>query len=256
VVEYTSNGQPLTITGQDPQTIDLSTGASYEPPPLDIARSLIWQSGQYVAQTASGKIRRLSVALPAPQEITGPWEVSFDPKWGGPEKVTFETLEDWSKRPEDGIKYFSGTATYRTTFQSAFRNPGYPLGAEITLDLGRVEVMAEVALNGKPLGTLWKPPYRVDVTDSIKPSTNTLEIKVVNLWVNRQTGDELLPEDSDRNPDGTLKSWPRWLTEGKPSPTGRLTFTSWRLWKKNDPLSPSGLIGPVRIQAAEKIPFP
>jgi hypothetical protein len=111
--------------------------------------------------------------------------------------------------------------------------------------------MAEVKLNGKDLGILWKPPFRVDVTGACKPGENTLEVKVVNLWINRMIGDEQLPEDSERNADGTLKSWPKWLEEGKPSPTGRYTFTSWRLWKKNSPLQESGLLGPVRIQAAE-----
>jgi hypothetical protein len=250
--EYTVDGRPLTISGQDPQTIRLAAGVSSEIPPLDVARGLIWQSGEYILQSAGRKTRRLVVALPEPEEIAGPWEVSFDPKWGGPEKVTFQTLEDWSKRPEEGIKYYSGVASYRTTFQSNIQRPT----SSIVLDLGRVEVMAQVALNGKPLGTLWKPPYRVDVTNSIKSGKNTLEINVVNLWVNRQIGDEQLPEDSDRNPNGTLKSWPAWLNAGEPSPTGRRTFTSWRLWKKTDPLSPSGLLGPVKIHAAEQIAVP
>jgi GH25 family lysozyme M1 (1,4-beta-N-acetylmuramidase) len=66
--------------------------------------------------------------------------------------------------------------------------------------------------------------------------------------INRMIGDEQLPEDSERNPNGTLKSWPKWLAEGKPSPTGRFTFTSWRLWQKDSPLQESGLLGPVTIQ--------
>ena len=111
--------------------------------------------------------------------------------------------------------------------------------------------MAEVRLNGKDLGVRWKPPFRLDVTEALKTGQNQLEVKVVNLWINRQIGDEQLPEDSDRNPNGTLKSWPAWLAEGKPSPAGRYTFTSWRLWKKDDPLIESGLLGPVLIQSAE-----
>ena len=178
------------------------------------------------------------------QELASPWEVTFDPKWGGPEKpVTFDKLEDWSKRPEPGIRYYSGTAVYRTTFQSKVGNPK----SKIVLDLGKVAIMAEVRLNGRDLGILWKPPFRVDVTDALKPGENTLELRVVNLWINRQIGDEQLPEDSDRNPSGNLKSWPQWLQDGKPSPTGRYTFTSWRLWKKDDPLAESGLLGPVTL---------
>jgi hypothetical protein len=93
----------------------------------------------------------------------------------------------------------------------------------------------------------------VDITGAAKAGENALEIKVVNLWINRQIGDEQLPEDSDRNPNGTLKSWPRWLEAGQHSPTGRYTFTSWRLWKKDDPLAESGLLGPVTIQAAQSV---
>jgi hypothetical protein len=111
--------------------------------------------------------------------------------------------------------------------------------------------MAQVSLNGKDRGILWKSPYRVEITNAAKAGDNALEVKVTNLWVNRMIGDETLPEDSTRNPDGTLKEWPQWVREGKSSPTGRSTFTSWRLWKANDPLQESGLIGPVTLHASE-----
>jgi hypothetical protein len=121
------------------------------------------------------------------------------------------------------------------------------------LDLGKVQVMAQVKLNSKDLGILWKSPYRVDVTDAVKAGENTLQVKVVNLWVNRMIGDEKMPEDSSRNANGTLKEWPQWIQEGKPSPTGRYTFTSWRLWKTDDSLLESGLIGPLTLHAAERL---
>ena len=121
------------------------------------------------------------------------------------------------------------------------------------LDLGRVAVMARVKLNGHDLGVLWKAPYRVEIDQFAKAGENTLEIEVTNLWINRMIGDENLPEDSDRNANGTLKAWPKWLLEGKSSPTGRQTFTSWRLYKKGDPLHESGLLGPVTLQATQRV---
>ena len=149
------------------------------------------------------------------------------------------------------MKYFSGTAAYRKTLHV----PSELIAADrrLFLDLGKVEVIAEVKVNDQDLGILWKPPFRADITDAVKPGENALEVKVVNLWVNRLIGDEQLPEDSARNPNGTLKEWPQWLQEGKPSPTGRYTFTSWRLWKKDSPLQESGLLGPVTLRTAAMV---
>ena len=162
--------------------------------------------------------------------------------------MSFAQLEDWTKRPEDGIKYYSGTATYKTAFT---RDPAVAK-ADLILDLGKVEVIAEVTLNGQNLGTLWKPPFRVDVSKEVRPGANELVVKVVNLWPNRQIGDENLPEDSKRDADGTVTSWPEWLLKSEPSPTGRIAFATLRLWKKGEPLQPSGLIGPVTLRAAKR----
>ncbi len=215
---------------------------------VDLVRGEIFRPGSYEFRTADGRSREVKCGqLSADIELLGPWEVAFDPKWGGPPKVAFEKLDDWSKRPEAGIKYYSGAANYRTPFN--FRaDEVSPSGTRWYLDLGKVAVMAEVRVNGKELGIVWKTPYRVDVTAALKPGDNVLDVKVVNLWVNRQIGDEQLPEDSSRNANGTLKEWPKWLQEGKASPTGRRTFTSWRLWKKGDPLQESGLLGPVTLR--------
>ena len=191
-----------------------------------------------------------------PVEVRGPWDVRFAPGSGAPPRVQLDKLISWSEHADPGVKYFSGAATYRTTFGWQPTGGAAQAAPLYYLDLGQVAVIAEVRLNGKDLGILWKPPFRLDVTEALQAGENTLEVKVGNLWINRLIGDEQLPEDSSRNPDGTLKAWPQWVTEGKPSPTGRTTFTTWRLWKKDSPLVESGLLGPVTLQSATQVSLP
>ncbi|MFA5810435.1 MAG: glycosyl hydrolase, partial [Thermoleophilia bacterium] len=280
-IEYTIDGKPRKTVVLDGETLCLDDIAD----PLPIAnvhrmangdlQIEAWRNGVYELKTALGRTLHCNVGgIPVAQSIEGSWEISFDPKWMEDRsqkstKFTFDKLDDWSKRSEDGIKYYSGTATYRKTFsfpvitdsklqtsnnlQSEILNLKSPQARRLWLDLGKVAVVAEVRLNGKDLGVLWKPPFRVDVTDALKTGDNKLEIKVTNLWVNRLIGDEQLPEDSERNPNGQLKSWPKWLLAGQQSPAGRYTFATYRVWKKDDPLQESGLIGPVTLHTAEKI---
>jgi len=210
------------------------------------------QAGSYVLTTADGQTRQFTVdAMPEPMELTGSWDVQFASGWGAPERITLEKLISWSEHSDAGVKYFSGAGTYRKRFTVPAELAGR--NRQLVLDLGKVQVMAEVKLNGKDLGILWKSPFHADITAAVKTGENELEVKVVNLWVNRMIGDEQLPEDSDRNANGTLKAWPQWVQEGKSNPAGRYTFTSWRLWKKGDALLESGLLGPVTIRAAERV---
>ena len=161
------------------------------------------------------------------KEIVGPWQVTFDPKWGAPAQATFTTLEDWSKRPEEGIKFYSGMATYRKTFdlpdsQLEIRN------SKLFLDLGVVKNMARVRLNGRDLGVVWCAPWRVDATDVVKPGANDLEITVANLWINRLIGDAALP------------------------PERRRTWTTKNPFKPDSVLLESGLLGRVTLQSEIK----
>lgn len=239
IVSVTRDGQPLVRHGNL-----ISTTAA---PAIDPTTGEIYEAGSYVLRTADGKSRTLDVApLPEPMTVHGRWSLRFPEGGGAPPEITLDELVSWKNYPENGVKFFSGTATYRKTLNV----PASRLseGRKLILDLGQVSVMAKVILNGHDFGILWKPPYRVDITDAVKAGDNALEIAVVNLWPNRLIGDERLPEDSDRKPDGTLKAWPQWLLDGQPSPTGRFTFSSWRLWKKDDPLQDSGLLGPVTLQ--------
>jgi hypothetical protein len=162
------------------------------------------------------------LSYPPVQELTGPWTVHFDVKWGGPASVEFNTLEDWTKRPEEGIKYYSGAATYVKRIDAT----GIQSGAHYFLETGAVKHIAELTLNGKKLGILWTAPWRVEVTGLLKASDNVLEIVVVNCWPNRLIGDAALP------------------------PEKRLTRTN-IAFKPDAPLMPSGLLGPVVITEGE-----
>ncbi|MDR1594222.1 MAG: DUF1726 domain-containing protein [Prevotellaceae bacterium] len=166
------------------------------------------------------------------EQLSDPWEVTFDPKWGGPGKVTFKSLNDWSINEDPRIKYYSGTAFYRQTFEK----PKCKKGSRLFLDLGDVKNMARVRLNGKDLGVLWCAPWRVEITNALRRKANDLEIEVVNLWPNRMIGDSYLPFDGVK--DG---QWPEWLTEGKPRTSGRYTFSSWNHYNKDSKLLKSGL---------------
>ena len=211
-----------------------------------------WQPGAVELKTAAGQTLAARIAeVPAPREIAGPWELSFPPHWQRPaESRVLDRLISWTEHSDPGVKYFSGTATYRKTFEE----PSPPASnARLVLDLGDLKNLAEVKLNGRDLGILWKPPFRVDVTAAVRPGTNQLEVRVTNLWPNRLIGDEQLPDN--RVWDGMhLKEWPAWLLAGKPSPTGRLTFTTWHHWKKDDALLPSGLFGPVLLRTVVSVP--
>jgi len=225
----------------------------------------VWQPGDYIAKTADGRNIRFTVeTLSEPFELDGGWDLQFPPNHGAPERISLDRLLSWSDHPDPGVKYYSGSAIYKKVFRlppaflakyqlSLSSHQTFP---HLYLDLGQVAIMATVKLNGKDFGTLWKPPFRVDVGTVLTDGENVIEIEVVNLWTNRMIGDEQLPEDSERTEKGTLKEWPRWLLEGEPSPARRYTFTSWRLWKKNASLQQSGLIGPVTIIPVKEIRIP
>jgi hypothetical protein len=258
-VDYLLNGQPGHATAQENETlllpVNANTGAL---PPWQVSITAAgapivkaWDNGPVELKTAAGKVLRADATdLPAPAEIAGAWNLQFPPNWGAPSAVTLDKLISWTDHTNSGVRYFSGTATYEKEIEI----PAGRLssGRELWLDLGVVKNFAEVSLNGKNLGTLWKPPFIVNITAAAKSGANKLVVKVTNLWPNRIIGDEQLP--ADRQWDGDqLKGWPQWLLEGKPSPTRRFTFETWRYFSKTSPLLESGLIGPVRLRTVEII---
>jgi len=160
--------------------------------------------------------------------VSGPWDVGFPPNLGAPEKIQLANLESWTVNTDEGVKYFSGTATYTKTIQAP--QNWFEPGAKVLLDLGTVRDLAEVVINGKGMGILWKPPYQVDVTDVLKPGENVLEIKVTNQWTNRLAGDQTVAPDK------------RVLDQGGSAGRRGGGFLGWQMT-----LADSGLIGPVSV---------
>jgi hypothetical protein len=218
------------VTGKVPQIWHPETG-KIEPASYSIADgvtrvSLSLTPSDAIFVVFQTPATKTSLTLPAKTEtamatVEGPWTVSFQPNRGAPASVTFDKLISYTENSDAGIQYFSGTATYTKTINmpvKAIRN-----GSQILLDLGEVKNLAEVIVNGKSLGIVWKKPFRIDVTNILKAGENKMKIKLTNLWVNGLIGD------------------------AQPGVTNKATYTTMPFYKANSPLQPSGLLGPVKI---------
>jgi hypothetical protein len=186
-------------------------------------RELVFVVFQKTASTPS----RLSVPEQSTKlaDIGGPWEVSFQPGLGAPEKLVFPELRSWTENADEGVKYFSGTATYSKVVET--QKSWFGPGARLLLDLGKVGDVAEVSVNGKSIAILWKPPYRAHMTAALVPGKNRLEIKVTNQWTNRLAGDRVVPPEKRVLATG----------RGAAGPMG----------VANQALPASGLLGPVSV---------
>ncbi|MBV9867409.1 MAG: hypothetical protein JO316_18790 [Abitibacteriaceae bacterium] len=263
-VEYILNGVHKNVTLGENQTLDLpgDLPGSSLPPAFEVqqtangARRLLVNAPGHITLTqANGRKQQMEVsALPAPISVPGPWQVTFPPHLGAPPQTVFDRLISWPQATDPGVQYFSGTATYHTSF--VVPPALIKSGRQFSLNLGSVQVIAEPVLNGHALGVLWKPPFRTDVTGILRPGMNTLEVQVTNLWPNRMIGDEQFPEDIKYTAGGNIAEWPQWLLHGTPRPEPRrITFSTWKHWHKGDDLLPSGLLGPVAIETAQQIPL-
>ncbi|WP_347304575.1 glycosyl hydrolase (plasmid) [Croceibacterium sp. TMG7-5b_MA50] len=221
----------------------------------------VWQSGRYTLSTGAG----FTADVPAPLTIDGPWQVAFQEGRGAPAAITLPALQSLSDHSDAGVRHFSGTATY----SRAFDVPAALLkaGRRVHLDLGRVEVLSGVTVNGQDLGVVWKEPYRVDITDVVRPGANRIELAVTNLWANRMIADAALPREGEWvdgewsvgervKADGSVEpvmaekitELPEWYRVGQANPPGgRVTFTPWTFFGADEPLLDSGLLGPVRL---------
>ncbi len=235
----------------------------HELPVVEIANSskssvLFWQNGNYSLQDSTGANTVVQVSgAGSPVELSGPWQVNFPANMGAPAQITIPELTSLHKHPEPGVKYFSGTSAYTKSINIPASS--IAAGKKLFLDLGRVEVIAQLKVNGKDLGILWKRPYMADISSAVKAGANTIEVKVTNLWPNRLIGDEEVAEmyKFPKSPAGVtianqgLTELPDWYKQGLPKPNdGRVAFTTWKHYLKGAPLLESGLIGPVLLRTA------
>lgn len=244
------------------------------PDPLHLARdgqgglaATAWRSGRYTLSTGAS----FDVSVPEPLTLGGAWDVAFQEGRGAPARITLPRLQSLSDHPDDGVRHFSGTATYSQVFDVPAALLGE--GRRVQLDLGRVEVLSGVKVNGRDLGVVWKEPYRVDITDAVRAGANTVELAVTNLWANRMIADAALPRDGEWvdgewavgervRADGSTEpvmaekivELPEWYREGRPNPAGgRVTFTPWTFFQPDEPLLDSGLLGPVRVLFGQQV---
>ena len=210
---------PLTGERRDATAFSQANGQTLVPITFDPYGSIFVVFRKPITPQAAGTTRDNEIHLTQAAEIAGPWTVAFDPAWGGPATIRFDVLSDWTQHPDAGIRNYSGTATYQTSFRK-------PAGhGPFVLDLGNLAEMATVRINGQDLGrVLWTPPYRMALPMDLKATDNQLEIRVANTWWNRLLADQALPKEQ------------------------RLTHTNVTPKPGGQPL-PSGLLGPVKILA-------
>ena len=196
-----------------------------------------------------GKKQKVST-VPEPLPLNGPWAFSYPKAPQDTQRLTLPQLSSWSTAEDSALRYFSGTATYSTTLDV----PENLIGPEhsLELDLGSVHVIAEVSINGKDVGILWKAPFRIKLDDHLVAGENSVDIQITNLWPNRLIGDERLPVDYTTKKN-MVNKWPDWLAKPASRTSGRTTFPSFHHWNKDDKLKTSGLLGPVRLNVYRRL---
>ena len=188
--------------------------------------------------------------------LTDVWDVDFQPKVDEPFSIPGFHLADLSYSDEPRLKYFSGTATYkRVVTLDADDLAG---GKRVILHLGTLNDIAELSVNGKSVATLWYPPYEADITPYLHKGENSLSVAVTNNWANRLIGDEQYEPDFEWGMDRgetmgrAIKAFPDWFVRDEPRPSrDRKTFVIWSYFRKDSPLQPSGLVGPVELTFQE-----
>jgi hypothetical protein len=207
-------------------------------PDADKVPIRFWQKGRYDFETCEGRQIQVDIGgLSEPLSLDRDWEVHFAPGWDAPESIVLGRLIDWTTHENPNIKYFSGTATYR---KKVFLTDQQARGL-LRLQLGQVGCIGRVRLNGEDLGVIWTDPWTADLSGVARPGNNLLEVDVANVWQNRLIGDAGLPESERRTRTNVV------LENGERTRRYRCSSIN-----SIDPLTPSGLIGPVRLEFGEE----
>ena len=222
------------------------------------------EPGDYTILSGDNKpLKKTQIEKPVVKTLDTDWDVSFEEKRGAPASAHFDKLISFTAHDNKGIQYFSGKATYRKDFTLAAGE--LSATQAIFLDVGMVKNVATIIVNGKKVRTFWKPPFAVEITAFCKAGKNVLEVEVTNLWPNRMIGDEAEPDDliwgkdryftnvtPNRKICRNLQTIPDWVKQNKQRPSkNRITFTTTDFFDKDDPLLPSGLLGPVTLTVEE-----
>jgi hypothetical protein len=244
---------PVSVTVSDP---DANWSTAFNSRGNPVLRSSGMVSAEVVY--ASGKKKPVTSKTIGPEEIKGPWKVTFAPKLDQPFEMDFPELIDFSKHDSTAVKYFAGTAIYQKQITVEAKALGG--NQRMALDLGEMNDIAEVRVNGKSAGVLWYPPYATDITTLLEPGSNVLEILVTINWANRLIGDEQEPADFEWGDDRgkelgrAMLAYPDWFVKDQPRPSqGRKTFSVWYYYRNDSPLKPAGLVGPVMLVNAVEI---
>jgi len=155
-------------------------------------------------------------------------------------KLFLPALRSLHKHSDFNVRHFAGSCVYTRVIDIA--GTDLQKGKKLFIHLGRVEVIAEVKINGKAIGILWKEPFIIDITSAVLPGSNVIEIAVTNLWPNRLIGDEGLPVENEFTKDNLLKVLPSWFVANQPKPGKRISFATWHIYEKDSPLLESGLL--------------
>lgn len=209
------------------------------------------QEGEIHVETTDGKrLKAKAKNIPEGVELNENWDVLFIDPYKKEFSAQMPVLASLSENQDEKIRYFSGTAVYRKQVDV----PSELLQKDICLqlDLGMVGVIAEVIVNGTPVDTLWKAPFRMEVGQLLHKGKNDLEIRVSNTWRNRLIGDEQYPQDVQMR-GKTSAQFPDWLKGQGERQSQRSTFYTFQHWKADSPLQESGLIGPVILKPYKRI---